>query len=140
MVGSAGPFSLAAKGFIKMDIAFVWARDNGSPISGVCALNGTIDTVRKFYREVITNVPAAEAGSFSAYPNPASDILTIETTEYTSGVITAVIFDMQGREVAEQMITADNSTINIKGLAEGVYTIRLQAGLYNSVQKLVISR
>lgn len=140
MVGSVGPFTLASKGFLKMDVAFVWARDNSNPISGVCALNNTIDSVRKFYREVITNVPAVVAGNFNIYPNPANDIVTVETDEQLSENITAEIFDIQGRKVAGKIITAGSNIIDTRTLAAGIYTIRVQAGLNSSVQKLVISR
>lgn len=102
-------------------------------MNGNYVINGVATT------EVLIDVDNVEAISeftarkISVYPNPATGILNIATTEECK----VEILDVNGRVViSEQLLSTDN-TINISSLAEGVYCIRID-GIKS--EQLVISR
>lgn len=73
------------------------------------------------------NVNDSEVIGLSVYPNPANDILNIQTrTEQTS----VAIFNVLGQQVVNQKLSGLNSTLNVASLKTGVYfaTITTDAG------------
>ncbi len=58
----------------------------------------------------------------SVYPNPATDILTVET-EATGAVIT--LTDLTGRTLLTATATAGKTTLNIAHLSAGTYMVRV---------------
>ena len=74
------------------------------------------------------------------YPNPATDATTI-TVSGVEGRITITIVDMNGRTVASEAIncSADcKKQMNVSGLGQGAYFVRIVGDNVNSVRKLVI--
>jgi len=57
------------------------------------------------------------------YPNPTSDLLTIEHSE--TGKVMAQLFDLQGRLVLQSNLNSQREIISLNGLTEGVYTLVL---------------
>lgn len=86
--------------------------------------------------------PARVMGhGFTLTPNPTRRGLT--TLRYSlpnSGVGTMRVFDASGRSVRTYGITAANTVVDIdlRGLAAGVYLVRLEARGYRAVSKLVV--
>ena len=76
-----------------------------------------------------------QSNSFTIYPNPAINSVNI-TGLRAEGTTEHVIFDSYGRQV----ITTTNSTIDVSGLATGIYNIVSTDGQQVSTQKLVIKR
>jgi hypothetical protein len=69
-------------------------------------------------------------GQISIYPNPATQVLTVETqreAQYS-------IYDLQGQSVMKGDLQSGKNTLNVSGLAKGFYTIKI--GDYN--QKIVL--
>ena len=58
--------------------------------------------------------------SFSVYPNPASDIVTIKSSSLAQ-VVSAELYDMNGKRVYESAVV--NETISIQSLAQGTYIL-----------------
>lgn len=56
---------------------------------------------------------------FSVYPNPANDVLNIQTNETIKQVI---IYNMQGRKLIQDA----SSVLNIASLSSGIYLVELQ--------------
>lgn len=74
--------------------------------------------------------------SITIYPNPATDILYIVTTNDTA-IDKAVLYDISGRLVKEyQNIT---ETISVSGLEKGVYMMQVFSGNQNFSQKVIIN-
>ena len=71
------------------------------------------------------------------YPNPASTSVAIESTKPMSGV---ALFDMSGRQVMsiDDIYGKDHIVLNLSGIANGIYTLRIAMGESLSVQKLVV--
>ncbi len=92
----------------------------------------------------ISNIPE-EHNSLIVYPNPATNILYINTESTTSGTQQATIRDMTGRIVLERHFEPtylNNSvlSLNIEQLPAGMYSIMLQSGENIMVEKLIITR
>jgi hypothetical protein len=71
----------------------------------------------------------AEAGPISSfqcslYPNPASDLLTIHSSE--SGLKTLILYDACGRLVSENQAEGNEFPFSISGLQKGFYYIKLR--------------
>ncbi len=76
---------------------------------------------------VALNVNDAEIIGLSAYPNPAKDVLNVQTRTEQTGI---AIYNVLGQQVLTQKLTGTNSAINVAGLKTGVYfaTVTTDAG------------
>ena len=70
-----------------------------------------------------------DAPAWSAYPNPATDALTVAAELATAGPVRVELLDVLGRPVRQQTLTAPagplRQTLDLRGLAAGVYVLRL---------------
>jgi hypothetical protein len=80
----------------------------------------------------IATLPTA-AASFTLYPNPASNSVTISIPESLIGS-TATVSDVMGRVVAAVPLTTGNTQLSTHDLGSGIYFITLG----NRTQKLII--
>ena len=73
------------------------------------------------------------------FPNPASDIITIQFESPVTGEIALTILDSQGRLVKKDMIEINMSEkkINLQDIAAGIYYLRLTKGKLVNVYKVV---
>ncbi|KAA5534668.1 T9SS type A sorting domain-containing protein [Taibaiella lutea] len=69
-------------------------------------------------------------GLISVYPNPATQVLTVETASNAS----YNIYDLQGKVIMKGNLQSGKNTLNVSGIAKGFYTIKI--GDYN--QKIVL--
>jgi hypothetical protein len=69
------------------------------------------------------------------YPNPASDMITVEYRG--SGEATIMVYDMLGKMVMSRIHEADVSTLNISGLQKGIYLIRVSDGDVSEIQRFM---
>lgn len=88
----------------------------------------------------------AVAGTFRldpAYPNPFAAATTLRYSLDKPGRATVTVYDVTGRQVATLVdadLSADVHTVTFdgRGLASGIYFVRLQAGDRATTQKLVL--
>lgn len=73
------------------------------------------------------------ASGISFYPNPASDLITIDTDES----VVLSIFDVIGKLMIQQRIDA-NSTISVENLVPGSYFIQFEQNGEKYTEKLII--
>ena len=70
-----------------------------------------------------------EAPAWEAYPNPATDVLNVATNLPTAGPVRVELLDLLGRSLRQQTIGAPagpfRQTVDLRGLAAGVYVLRL---------------
>jgi hypothetical protein len=87
------------------------------------------------------NTPAAvltinsPKNGFSIHPNPASDFVTIKSSENTKGFYQ--IFNAIGAKMMEDSFLG-TETIHLKNLPSGVYFIQLNNGSLNFVERILI--
>jgi len=61
------------------------------------------------------------------YPNPTTDNLTVNVANYGTPQVNATVYDTQGRRVRNTQLAGNSqNTLNVEGLAPGLYTLVLQ--------------
>jgi len=83
-----------------------------------------------------SSVEDVEQDMFNVFPNPATDEITINSTESVDQV---VIYDVTGKEVFSQVGVAANETINVATLNRGLYMIEVRSGVKKSTKRLVLN-
>ncbi len=141
MLGSIGPVSLKSKDYLRMDIAFVWSKGSTNNLGSVCQLNDDIDKVNSFYRkQILSTTKPVKSTQFEVYPNPASNSIILELSNYSNEKGNVEIFDVQGRKVIESVFTSSITELNVSSLAAGLYTVKVNTKESFGVKKLLITR
>lgn len=141
MLGSIGPVSLPAKGFLRMDMAFVWARGSSGQLSSVCDLNAAIDDVTSFYKSEIVNTPKLiSKTNFYIYPNPTNNKAVIEVDNSLESRFEVEVFNAQGQVVITANFSNKQFQLNTSHLAEGLYFVKVAGETSFAMQKLLITR
>ncbi|MBK9457401.1 MAG: T9SS type A sorting domain-containing protein [Bacteroidetes bacterium] len=73
--------------------------------------------------------------TFSLYPNPANNFITIETDFSTKKTI--YLTDALGQIVKTITTSENNITIDLQGIASGVYFIKMEDGINSVAQKFI---
>lgn len=87
---------------------------------------------------------SANALSFRAYPNPATEVVNISAYLPQSGVFSVELLDLEGKKVAdfisETSLPAGIFTkeVDLKGIAAGTYLCRFKSGSEIQTQRLII--
>ena len=74
--------------------------------------------------------------SFSMYPNPVSDVLTVQLPTGTEKAEVG-IFDYTGRLVASKTISSNGTSIDVNNIAKGIYIIRVATNTKIGVQRFI---
>jgi hypothetical protein len=79
------------------------------------------------------------------YPNPFNPSTRIQFSIVDARIVTVKVYDILGREVAtlvnERMIPGVYTVMwNAARLSSGIYFVRLQAGTYTAVRKVVLMK
>jgi hypothetical protein len=76
------------------------------------------------------------------FPNPVSDVLTIQTGQTTAGTIKIEVSDVKGDIVLHEnlAVTGNSVKLNVSGLSPGVYFMRITSGNETLVRKVIIER
>ncbi|MFC7666699.1 T9SS type A sorting domain-containing protein [Hymenobacter humi] len=69
------------------------------------------------------------APAWEAYPNPATDAITVTAELAAAGLVRLELLDVLGRVVRQQTLTASagplRQTLDLRGLAPGMYVLRI---------------
>lgn len=86
--------------------------------------------------------PVENNMEFEVYPNPSSGVFNLEVTNTTTKQVIVRVFDLSGKMVYNEPINEGNSVIrkslDLSGLAKGVYTLHLNSEAGNGIQRLTI--
>jgi hypothetical protein len=106
--------------------------------------NEILDTTLNYTSGVIDNTGIEElqsnTPSFILYPNPTQDAIAIKTLNTNlsgSDLFDVQIIDMSGRTVINKTKHSLVDPINVLGLKEGIYTLKLMNGKDTSSLRLV---
>ncbi|WP_299115400.1 T9SS type A sorting domain-containing protein [uncultured Winogradskyella sp.] len=118
--------------------------DGSGPVSGtfanitttnsniVTTINYTADEVEVEVVEVLS-IDDVSVIDFSLYPNPAKDVLNIQTNNVTINSVS--IYDMLGKEVLS--VKEVNNSIDISNLKSGIYLIKIATNEASVTKKIV---
>ncbi len=143
-LGSAGSFTFLPGQVEEVDLAFVFGRDYSATgaMAAIPVMDQRIDSIRSYFNKDITpcgehlsgiNKAPQQSTAFNIYPNPASDYIIVETPQ-KSGI---EIYNLQGQLVKQAQTNAGRQYVDISGLAEGLYFIRLQSEKKVEAKKFV---
>ena len=74
---------------------------------------------------------------FKIYPNPTTDIIYIERIEKINSDFKVELYDLMGRQVDYWNFSDEKESINVSGLKEGIYFLKLDS---QWIEKIVINR
>jgi hypothetical protein len=74
--------------------------------------------------------------NITVYPNPASGVLNVNLNNSSNSVFN--LFDAAGRKVMSKNLVNANNTIDIIGLAKGIYQVQVVNGENVTTKKLSI--
>jgi hypothetical protein len=77
---------------------------------------------------------------FSLYPNPASDIVTLNIDNTNNADLTLNIYNVIGTLVKSEMLKQNQRQINIGDLSNGVYMVTIKSKDLTGNQRLIIQR
>ena len=101
-----------------------------SPRNIVVESDTVITALFEWVADSTTGIAAVATDAWLLYPNPASGSVTISA----AAAAELTIHDLQGREVLRTSVGSGATTVDISRLSQGVYFVRLGAG----VKKLVV--
>ncbi len=98
-------------------------------------------TISMFYRNsTITSVePGAETLSFTCYPNPARDRLTVQSAKGDLQGTTILVTDLTGKTVRTYSpFRGDRADLSLQGLVPGIYLLRISSPEGLHTQKIIV--
>jgi hypothetical protein len=63
--------------------------------------------------------------SLTAFPNPTTENLTLQISDYNNEKLSYQLFDMQGKQLSNGQIVAQQTQININSLPTATYFINV---------------
>ena len=63
--------------------------------------------------------------SLTAFPNPTTDNLTLQISNYNNEKLMYQLFDMQGKQLSNGQVTAQQTQINMNGFPSATYFINV---------------
>jgi trimeric autotransporter adhesin len=92
---------------------------------------GTVDKGAYEYDAALSNQDFTSSSSFVVYPNPATDIINIQSEEE---IVKVMLYSLDGRVLIE----TQNTILQIRDLPSGIYIISLENNVgKKSIQKIV---
>jgi trimeric autotransporter adhesin len=81
-------------------------------------------------KETLSNVVSVNRDkgkeTLKIYPNPVTNVLNIEIEGALNKSVQVSVKDISGRVVLQQTLSADNSTINMSSMSDGLYILEAQ--------------
>ena len=109
--------------------------------------SGCAHTSKKF---AVNIAPKLESGdvnipmSFTASPNPTSDVVNITVHNAQQGIVTIQLMDMLGRVVATtytgSLQNEQTISFSMNGLSNGVYLVKIESSNFKDVQKVMLNK
>ena len=89
--------------------------------------SGTVSQgVQQAYEIFTVGIQEAELNiSLSVFPNPTADNLTLQISDYNNEKLSYQLFDMQGKQLSNGQITAQQTQINMNSLPTATYFINV---------------
>jgi hypothetical protein len=109
-----------------------------SVITGVDveAQNGVVHVINKvILPNLTTSVENLRTMDIEIYPNPASEVLNIRSTEPFSEIR---IMNLTGKMVMQRNINSTNERIDISGFVPGIYFVNVRNEQEDSTSKIIV--
>lgn len=121
----------AGTGEVTFNAAMLAANDDGST-----AGDNVYSSELKVQEANTSSVKDFASAGMSVYPVPFTNTITLEKGNQTFETATVSIYTLQGKKVAEKVMSTASVSFNTDGLAKGIYIVRLSASSTNITQKV----
>lgn len=78
--------------------------------------------------------------SLTAFPNPTSSNITLQISEYTNEKFSYQIFDIQGKQLSNGQIVAQQTQINMNNFPASTYTVDIFNHENNKIQSFKVMK
>ena len=86
-------------------------------------------------------IPEAEDGTvFSIYPNPGSDVITLDLSRFEKPTYELKIFNVRGALVKSEILVQKLQKMNVEDLPNGLYSVVVTSTDYTFSRRLIIQR
>ncbi|MCB0824203.1 MAG: T9SS type A sorting domain-containing protein [Bacteroidales bacterium] len=149
-IGSAGPFIVNPDDTLRLDVAYVFARDyNGTNLSSVDLLKERIERIQWFYDNDSTPCSSPWSGQIEnkvpdqgkgiiLTPNPCNEVLQIQLDHLCCNQIASYsILNINGRIEKKGFLQSSNDVIAVNTLAAGMYVLKIEIENQQFVQKFI---
>ena len=94
------------------------------------------------FDNLISSIPeqTVKNALFSLYPNPASDIITLNIDNRNNDDLTLNIFNLIGALVKSEKFKQNQQQINVGDLGNGIYMVEIKSKEWTEKKKLIIQR
>jgi len=103
-------------------------------------LNGNIVASAMLSTKASVSEQTSENTTFSLYPNPASDIVTLNIGNTNNADLSLNIYNVIGNLVKSEMLKQNNRQISIGDLSNGVYLVTIKSKDFTENQRLIIQK
>ena len=108
----------------------------GEDINGELYVGGANSGTIYKITDSTLSTDAVNNRAFSMHPNPANGQLFLNLNNTTAA--NAIIYDITGKMLMQQALTANENRVDIAGLQSGIYMVEVNAGGSKNTQKLVV--
>ena len=127
----------AAK-YSNATMSFTTAGSQSVPFTNLGSDSYTGNFIAFFTNKGLSSTNTATQNQFSIYPNPALEILNIQTTEPLTENTQISVFDVSGKRVLSSYAkAADLNQLNVASLNSGVYILQLSSSSLNQSFKFI---
>lgn len=120
-------YTLDANNYIQIEISYWY-----DPSIMSWSVNGKIEY---FYTNVTSVNDLVAKTTVKTYPNPASDVLIINSDDEISNLR---IFNINGQLVMSINPASKEATVDVSNFANGIYFVHVLSNKGNSVQKIIV--
>jgi opacity protein-like surface antigen len=85
-------------------------------------VNQGVQQLNEISEYLAVNLPEIKL-EMVVYPNPTADLVNLKIENYETGFLSYALFDMQGRQIATNTITQNETQIQMKHLASAIYLL-----------------
>lgn len=148
--GSCGPYTFLPHDTLKIDFAYVFARDYthpGDSVACIPILKQYVQNIQNYYNTNTTPCGSTFSSGIShisglnsqisLYPNPSTGSFTIESSSTDKQTLT--MYDVNGKVVLTQTING-TATIDASSLSGGIYNLNIISNQGVANKKVVIVR
>lgn len=106
--------------------------------------SGCNDTITSVVQNFVGVIEQHSVNAVTLFPNPASENATVMMSLNEPTEVSVMMFDMAGKLFLSESVNMSQGDnlyqINVAGMSEGIYFVRLTAGGFTQTMKLVVTK
>lgn len=92
------------------------------------------DSWRFFFSNVVTDINSFEDKRFSVYPNPAKNVVVLDSKDE---ILEIELFNINGQILKHQNCQSFSESVDLSGLSDGIYFLKFRTDKTSFTQKII---